>query len=164
MMVTQERHIAGHAYSVSQLPSMAAYRLLIRLGHVTAPALGLVSGKGMTLADLDLSELANVLPRMLAALTEDELERVTRLLLESCVVDGTPLMPKFNTHFQGRVWVIPMVVWFALQVNYGNFRDALAELGIARGMQAERSSSEESSTLSGHANGSSRRESQPAAT
>lgn len=141
MTETHALDLDGFTYGVTQLPAMRATKLLARLGRLAGPALLQLVGdlRSGGLADADLSGLGETARQFFAGLTDAELESVIRELLGTVTVttlEGktAPVMPVFDTHFQGRLDALFRLLWFALEANYGNFFVALA--GAAKGLMA----------------------------
>lgn len=133
-MRTQEsKVIDGMTFTVQQLPAMRALRLLNRLGRFFTPALASLVGGGGKLGQADVGALAAAAGGLFDRLSEDELERLTKDLLETATVaidgkDTGPVMPQFDLLFQGKMGAVLKLLAFALQVNYSDFSDALGGL------------------------------------
>ncbi len=141
MRSTDTRTIDGFSYDVTQLPGMRGVRFLARLGRIVGPSLGglITSLQGGGLAGADLSAVAVSVGRLFIDLTENELEAICRELLGSATYRDpvtqkiVPVMDDFDLHFQGRAASVLKLLAFALEVNYGNFFDALRGAVTAQG-------------------------------
>lgn len=138
-MITKETSIDGMTVTVTQLPAMKALRLMGRLGKTLGPALAKAAG-AMQNGGLEsnVAVLGDAVHVLFDRLSPDEMEQLTRELLETatvtCTVPATgqpyngPMMPVFNTVFQGRMPSLLKTLKFAFEVNYGNFFDGLRDL------------------------------------
>jgi hypothetical protein len=130
MKLTQTKVIDGVEITVQQLPPRRATRLLIKIAGYIAPALGEVapSLKG-GLAGADVSALGVAVGRLAKDLGPDEFDALTNEILEQswATVGGKrqELLRVIDAVFQGKPFGIFQSVVFALEVNYGNFSDAL---------------------------------------
>jgi len=142
LIKTEEKEIDGLRFSVTQLPGMRGLRMSVRLGKLLGPALARAAGAATGgLASLDVSKLSGAVDALFEHLTEDEIESVTKALLESCLVtiEGKtgPLMPMFDTVMGGKVATVYKLLRFAFEVNFGNFFGGLAALGAQFGAGPE---------------------------
>ena len=138
---TQIKTIDSIEYSIDQLGGMKGLRLFNRLLRLCAPALGSI-GKALadrkSLADMDLDSVGKAVSAMLVSLTDDDLESLTRELLGSCTFDREgkriELMSPgvFDLEMRGKVGTILKLLSFALEVNYGNFFEALQNAGAGQ--------------------------------
>jgi hypothetical protein len=137
MLKTREKIIDGNTFAVTQLPAMRALRLFSRIGRSLGPALGQLAaaaGKGagsMKLDEFDMSTVGEAIAVLFDRLTPDELETLTKELLESARIDGRELMREFDIAMQGRVGTVFKLLMFSFEVNYGDF------FGAARGLVAQ---------------------------
>ena len=122
---------------VQQLPAMRALKLLHKLTKALAPALAAVGkGQGTDLMDVDLGNLAGAAEKLFANFSQDDLEEVTRQLLEESLIsiDGgakRPTMLDFDGTFGGKIDLLLKAIAFALEANY-------PFLKAARGALADR--------------------------
>lgn len=132
MRKQQTKTIDGMTFTVQQLPAMRAQRLKPRIVSILAgPAakIGTVLGGARRLEDLDLGALAGAFDALAGKLSPDEYEAVTRELLETTLVQQgpnlIPLLPVFDDIMAGRTLTVDKLLLFAVEVNYGDFFDAL---------------------------------------
>jgi hypothetical protein len=83
----------------------------------------------MNLANLDIGELADGAKMLLENFSEGDLEQLVKTVFEGATL-GTegheyPLMQVMDEKLSGRVMTLLKGVWFALQVNFGDFFGAL---------------------------------------
>ena len=130
MIETKEKEIGGMRFTVSQLPAMRALKTLNRIGRILGPAFAKASGasKGGDLGGTEIAAFADAIHILFDKLTDEELEGLTRALLDTATVDGKLLMPQFDTVMSGKVEVILQLLKFAFEVNYGNFFNAVRGL------------------------------------
>jgi len=119
--------------TVTQLPGMEGARTLIRLGEILGPGLaGLAAAVRFGRAD----HMSVAMATLFKSLTGDTFEELLRKLLETATVKtkGTEreLLPEWDLLMQGQASEWFKILWFALEVNYGNFTDALAGLDEAK--------------------------------
>jgi hypothetical protein len=138
MQKTQERVIDGTRFAVTQLPAMRGFKMFHRLGRALGPAIAQVAGglKGK-LAEMNVAELGAGVGALLERLDENDLEAITGELLKTAHIDGKPLMPSFDLLMQGRIPTLLKLLAFAIEVNYGNFRDWLPALADQASKQPE---------------------------
>ena len=93
-----------------------------KLARVATPALGKLFSSGTTkLGELDTQSLGAALEALFERLTPEQQDQMTEELLQGALVDGVPLWPQFNVHFQGRVREAFQLLHFSLKVNFGDF-------------------------------------------
>lgn len=136
--LTKSQTIDGTVFTVTQLPSMRSLKLMHRLMRVTGPALFKLAGggKSVSLKDVDLSAAGEAAQLFFGSFSDNDLEALTREILDSATVDHEgrtiPLLPVFDLVMAGKVLTIFKLLWFALEVNYGDFFGAfLANSGAA---------------------------------
>jgi hypothetical protein len=130
---TRSKEIDGSTYTVAQLPAMRGLKLLNRIGRSVGPPLTALMGAAdpmATVAQMEIGSIAPAARELFDRLTESELESIIKALCETVQVteDGKtmPLLPVFDLHFAGRYDKLFHVVWFAMEVNYGDFFGDLA--------------------------------------
>jgi hypothetical protein len=117
--------------SVTQLTAIRAGKLLMRIKTMIGPAL-----VSLALAEqkADAGGVAEAAKRGLEGLTGDELESLTKELLQggSCMArvngDVIEVWPNFDALFTDHLDQWFSLLWFALTVNYGNFIGAVGGL------------------------------------
>lgn len=149
---------------VTQLPAMRSGKLLMRLSKNLAPALArlatTVDTKAALSGALDFREpekIADAVRDLFTNLDGDELEFLTHELLGGATIkrggEFVPFLDGFDAMFAGRIVEWFGLLWFALEVNYGNFTGALGGHVRAAMAKARANPSPESNTSSGPANG-----------
>ena len=127
---------------VQQLPAMRSVRLLHRLTRALGPASAAAakgSGKGgkMSLGDLDVGNLSDAATLFFDKFSEQDLEEVTRLLLEESLTDvqgkKLPTLSVLDQVYGGRPDLLLKAVAFALEVNFETL------FAAARGLMGQRS-------------------------
>ncbi len=127
MREIEERTIDGHLYAVSQLPASRGLEMFGRLAGLIGPAALEALARGASL-DKDLQTLAPAAVALFARLKPGDLSEIAKGLLGPATVDGKPLEQQFDLHFQGRIMHLFKVIFFAVEVNFRDFRDALGGL------------------------------------
>lgn len=140
-----EKTIDGVTIMVTQLPAMKAMRFFREVVDTFGPALTSLGD----LSDLDNTELSvfkPVIENLMANMSEDKLEDMTRVLLGDCLVlyEGKFLnlfgnAGIFDMVFQGKVFTVFKFLRYALEVNYGDFIEGFASSSplAALGSQSE---------------------------
>ncbi len=144
---------------IQQLAAYPALRLLHRLTKAVGPAVAKAGAgaKNITLAEVDLGNLAEAAEIFFEHFSEQDLEEVTKLLLAECVIhaDGKqgPPAAMFPVAFDGHPDLLLKAVLEALKLNYGTFFDAARGFMAARvATQVPPSTSPQTSPKSGPAN------------
>jgi hypothetical protein len=128
MRTMEERAIDGNLYAVSQLPGSRGLEMFGKLAGLLGPAALEAIAKGASL-EKDLQTLAPAAVLLFSRLQPGDLSAIAKELLGPASVNGTPLEPTFETHFQGRILHLLKVMVFAVEVNYRDFFAALGGLG-----------------------------------
>lgn len=128
MRTMKERTIDGHLYAVSQLPASRGLEMFGKLAGLIGPAALEALAKGASL-DKDLKTLAPAAVMLFARLQPGDLSGIAKEMLGPATADNMPISDKFELHFQGRIMHLFKVLIFAVEVNYGDFFDALGALG-----------------------------------
>lgn len=140
MTKTERKSIDGIDVEVTQLTAMKSLRMFHRLATAVGPAFGELMGalggrKNALDAELDPRALGLAVSKLCMSVSADDLESITRELLETARVhiNGQQgrLMDQFELLFQGKLPTLFKVLAFALQVNYGSFSVALPALAAA---------------------------------
>ncbi len=143
MLRTESKLIGRYEYTVTQFPTSKARLLFFRLVKAIGPSAGRLlggamatkGGKGLkTLLDLDISgpEIGGVLEQFFTSLPEEEFERMVAQCFgdhvsvtisdEAGKVRKPKVTPEFGElHFADNLVEYFKVLWFVLEVNYGNF-------------------------------------------
>jgi len=149
--------IDGFSYLVPRLPPRRALRLEARLVRLLGPGIVELLLRTPTRADgradlgaVDLSQVGPAVQAVLAQLTPDEQDAIMAELLEPVRVVGQdgklgPVMPIFDSHFDGRLPAVFKLMWASLEVQFGGFFElfasaARAVVGAARVSRASTTS------------------------
>lgn len=129
MAQVQQKVIDGYRIDMSPLPAFAALEQFTALTGLIGPAAMSLLGKDEALAGALAASLGKVKGADVTALTR------ALLATTSVTVNGqtVPLLPIFDTEFQGKLLTVFKILAFAIEVNYGDFfaaaKGALGPLG-----------------------------------
>jgi hypothetical protein len=131
----QTLELDGRVFHVQQLPGKKATVLFHQLVAILVPVLA-KAGAGAagvkTLADLDLSSVADAAEMLFHKLPEPEFMKLVERLAASATVemDGKrfDLWPKYDDVFRGDVLGVLRFLKFALEVNFGPLLEGLGPL------------------------------------
>ncbi|MBI5543609.1 MAG: hypothetical protein HY901_06960 [Deltaproteobacteria bacterium] len=137
MRATETKVVGGHTYAVSQLPARRAGELFVKLGRLGGPSLLELISRGRDL-DRDVRALAPVVVLLFDRIPPGEFTAIADELLSTATRDGKPLADTVDLVFQGQLFNMMQVLWFAIVVNFSDFRDGLAGL-LGPAMADERS-------------------------
>ena len=147
MVESRSKEIDGRSYTVTQMPAMKALRMTHRLGKALGPAIGHLAVQDGQ--EVDIERIGKALEALFTAMSEDDLETITKELLNSATVivdsKSLPVLAQFNTLMAGQIETVFKLLGFALEVNYGSFFD-VAKGFIPGDLAANPSSSGELST------------------
>ena len=121
MIETRDKIIDGATYTVTQLPARRALRLKARLVKTFGPTLAQVfvsasKDKG------DNSDLVRTIELLGASLDENTFESLVGELLTGVRKNGVELTPQIiDLEFAGDMPALYQVLWFVVEVNFGNF-------------------------------------------
>lgn len=125
---SQSKEIGGHTFTVFKLPPLTAQDVLIDIGQVLAPALGQAAAafggdQVENVMDLDVDDprIATGLAALAKGLTKVRMRELVKTLAEVTHYDGKPLPKVLNEVFRGDLPLLYQWLWFALQVQFGNF-------------------------------------------
>lgn len=121
--------IDGYQVQMSPLPAFAALEQFTSLTTLLGPSVMSLLGKD--------EALAAALAASLRGLKGSDVSALIRALLATCqvTINGviTPVLPVFDTEFQGKLLTVFKLTAFAIEVNYGDFfaaaKGALGPLG-----------------------------------
>jgi hypothetical protein len=145
---TERVEIDGHTYLITQLPGFDALETLGELSRTLGPglvraAMGALAAEDKSLLDADVGALA--VPALFAGVSGKELRNLTERLLKTveliCDDKKRPVLQVFDVHFQGRTLSAFKLLWAALKVSFGDFRDAVPGLAALATATASRSQS-----------------------
>lgn len=132
------KEIDGKTYEFSQFGAKLGVRTLIKISKIVGKPMGIAfgsietgDGKQKPSSLLDMSYDKGMLAAAIEALTErmdeSEIEELLILLTSTtCLCDGAKI--DFNGHYAGKYGHLFKVLRAALEVQYGNFFDALSDL------------------------------------
>lgn len=137
--------VGGNTYQVSLLPAWQCLELTPLVGKLVAPSLGALAklaSEGDKAGAGELESLGDALVKTLAAVTPAELRMLSARVLTGCLVtlengQTVPLMPIFDTHFQGKPFAMLRLIGTAVAANFGDFTDGLRALGARLGSPAK---------------------------
>ena len=147
MTRTERIEIDGHEYLITQLPGFDALETLGELTRILGPgvvrgAMGALAAGGNVL-EADIGDV--IVPALFAGISGKEMRNVTERLLKTVevIADGRkrPVLQVFDLHFQGRTLSAFKLLWAALKVSFGDFRDAVPGLAALATATAPRSQS-----------------------
>jgi len=129
MAQVHQKLIDGYQVSLSPLPAFAALEQFTALTGLLGPAALSLLGKDEALAAALAASVRNV--------KGSDVVSIIRALLVTCqvTVNGStvPILPIFDTEFQGKLLTVFKIAAFAVEVNYGDFfaaaKGALGALG-----------------------------------
>jgi hypothetical protein len=145
---TERIEIDGYEYLVTQLPGFDALETLGELTRVLGPgvvraAMGALATGDRGLLEADVGAIA--VPALFAGVSGKELRNLTERLLKTVelIADGKkkPILQVFDLHFQGRTLSVFKLLWAALRVSFGDFRDAVPGLAALATATAPKSQS-----------------------
>lgn len=127
------KKIDGIEYNFGQFGANKSLKLLVRLSKIAGEPLALAfasaEGTGSLLEKkINPAMLGNAVKVLFDKLDEtDALELIQGLTSkDSCLCEGKQI--DFNLHYEGRLPHMFKVLYAALEVQYGNFFDALTDL------------------------------------
>lgn len=134
MLAKQTKQIDDITFEVTQLAFTGGMNFLAKLGRLSAPALGKL---GKALEDgntdqIDMGEALAGVAAVIVSLPEDPVSDLFQpLLKDSCTVTVNGKMQAFwpvrDLLLAGKYGTAVKLFAFALEVNYGNFFDALRD-------------------------------------
>ena len=131
---SQTKNINGHKFEVFKLPPLVAQDVLIDIGQVLAPALGKAatavdSVKGGNPLDMDIDDprISTAVASLAQGVTKEKMRELVRIMADVTHCDGTPLPKIQEVVFRGDLPLMYEWLWFALQVNFGNFSGWLGD-------------------------------------
>lgn len=141
--------IGGFEYQFFMLPAMDSVKLLTRIFKVIAPIIGVASGSGdkktpLLERKLDVSKIVEALQ---TSLEEKEVEYIIGKLFDQTICEGVGQLSDraiVNEHFKGRIKDMFLVVWGALEAQYGDFLAGKPELSnLVAGKPAKKTQTQE---------------------
>lgn len=148
------KEIDGQKYECTQFDIRKSLKVMTRLGkHIGGPLGALIAKydkeKGLLDTDVVALGVADAARQLFMSMDDDSVYELCKLICESVIAVGGPvggqlLGEKFDMHFKGPTSLVRLynVVWWALEVNYGDFIGAVkggAGLQISQEAQAQTS-------------------------
>lgn len=133
---SKTKTIDGHTFEVFKLDPFTAQDILIDLGQAIGPALGNVAGgiakltgneKAESLLDIDTSdpEIGRAVGALFSSLDKAMLRELINKMAEVTVYVGSEKKGKLPgimaVLFRGNLRLMYQWLWFALEVNFGDF-------------------------------------------
>lgn len=115
--------IDGKNYSFQQFSATKGTRLLARVMRIIGEPMGFLAGALNKTASPEL--IGKAVKALTEKLDEDTVERTVKDLLEGARCEGKPVV--FDIHFAGQYGHLFRVVKAAMEAQFGDFFDALAE-------------------------------------
>lgn len=134
---SQSITIDGHKFEVFKLAPLDAQDTLIDIVQALAPAAGQIAnvaeaGGTSALLDADLGSVnaGQAIVKLSQGLTKVSMRALVKTMAEVTICDGKRLPDTMEIVFRGDLPLMYRWLWFALQVQFGNFlgpvRDAIA--------------------------------------
>ncbi len=131
--------VNGTTYYLTLLPSWDVLELTPLVGKLLAPGIAALAkfadpnAAAQAVDELDLTGLGDALEKTMKALTAAELRQLSAKVLTGCLVvldngNTVPLMPMFNTHFQGKPFAMLKLIAGGVAANFGDFTEGLRTL------------------------------------
>lgn len=150
---SQTKAIAGRQFEVFKLPPLDANDVLIEIVEVVGPALGKLAdastkAKKTSILDLELDEIevGDAIEFIARSLTKERLRSLIGTMSTVTHCDGKRLTEVFDIVFRGDLAAMYQWLFFAIEVNFGNFFDFLRS-AIGRGREVVSQASQSPSTL-----------------
>lgn len=130
--------IDGQVWEVSPYSATKGIKILAKLTKTIGPAFGSALGgagsvEGMLNSGTGSDAIGKALDVLSRSLDEDGTVALVKDILAGVSVDGKPLMPIFDTVFQGRYSTLFKVVVFVLKTNYADFFGSLTSASATAG-------------------------------
>jgi hypothetical protein len=125
MIQEKTKQIDGHNISVTQFPGRRALALktkLIRL--LGTPIAKLIADVKKIDADMDLSKMAGAVEALVSNLDEKDFVPFVLEMLQCTRIDGKEINDGvFDLEFAANLSLMYKILWFVLEVNFGDFFD-----------------------------------------
>lgn len=131
MLDHQKRDIDGETVTVVQFAGQRNFDVLLDLARLVGPAIGAATdgkkeGESILDQDIDLGAVADAL---FGAFNKGDVKDLVTRLLSSTYVNDKVITEQFDDFFAGpKIWRLPKVLMFVLEVNFGNFSDLGANI------------------------------------
>lgn len=134
---SQKKVINEKTYEVFMLSATAGLDTFLDLARIAGPAVGIfLKGAGLkdlkSVGDLDLDKIdfEKMAIHLFKAEEKETITTIVAKLVEKTFVDGKPLAPIYDMHFQGKIGELFKWLAFAMEVNFGDFfGDFLTSMG-----------------------------------
>ena len=147
---SKKKVIDGKTYDVYMLSATTGLTTFLRLVRICGPAIG-IAIKGVGLKDLksigdielDSIDFEAIARQIFQSEEEETILDITAKLAEKTFVEGQPLQPMYEVHFQGKIGKLFRWLTFALEVNFSDFFDEyLTSLGVGTAEQEKEKTKE----------------------
>lgn len=129
---TKTKTINGHQWQVTQWPGRHAMRMKVRLAKTLGPAVGAAASGASAGLDTDLADLdvAGIVSALVGRLDESDTLSLMQDMLHQSLVDNQDASSDafFDQHFAGNFGELYKGLGFVLEVNFGSFFAAAADL------------------------------------
>jgi hypothetical protein len=135
-MDAKTKEINGHKYEVSPFPARHAFKLkatlLRKLGPGLAAMVGAAKGDSLTNPELDGAAMATGVEALFSNLgTADDIMSLVEDIVRMTRRDGNEITGEsIDLDFQGCLSDLYKVVWFVLEVNFGDFFEGASFGGL----------------------------------
>jgi hypothetical protein len=130
MIETKEKEIDGRMIMVTQFPGRRALSHKTRLIKLLGPAVAQLFTEDKIDLTKDISSLSKVIDKLSSTLDENDFVRFVLDLLKCTRLDGKEITEAvFDDEFSGDLLLMYKILWYTLEVNYGNF---FAHSGIGK--------------------------------
>jgi len=125
--------IGQDTYTFTQFGTTQSWKVLVKLGKILGPAVGDFLSKwekGSKILDQDVAKIAGpLIAQLMDRIDPDTSADLIKEILNSVMVGGKRIDDAlFEVHFRQKIPLMFKVLAAALEVQYGNFYDALSEL------------------------------------
>lgn len=127
---SKKKVIDGKTYDVYMLSATTGLTTFLRLVRIGGPAIGIaIKGVGLkdlkSIGDIDLDKIdfEAIVRQVFQSEEEETILDITAKLAEKTFVEGQPLQPMYEMHFQGKMGKLFRWLTFALEVNFSDFFD-----------------------------------------
>lgn len=127
---TEEKTIDGMPVKVTQFAGRKNLDLLVDLAQIIGPAVG--AYKGGDIMDMDVGAVVNAI---MGNLNKDKVNDLVFRMLSSTFIDDRQInQDEFDRVFAGPdLLKLPKVLWFVIEVNFGNFTGLVGSVSNLQG-------------------------------
>lgn len=132
MLKTETKNIGALEVAVTQFAGRRNLSVLIDLSKSVGPTIAAAMGGGGLDAEIDVASIANTLFK---TMDKSGTEKLIKDMLAGTHVNGRALDDaEFDRVFAGQdLWVLPKVLSFVVEVNFGNFSELAANVSKVAG-------------------------------